>query len=63
MMLVPLVETNQAALGAFFFALFNGATVAFMFALEAVNAAQRLICACRMRSRASTLILRRFLAF
>jgi hypothetical protein len=36
----------------------------FLFALDApLNAAQHLICACRMRSRASALILRRFLAF
>jgi len=63
-MLVPLAEANQAALVAiFFFALGIGVTVAFMFALEAFNAAHRLICACRMRSRASALILRRFLVF
>jgi len=56
-------EANQAAFAVFFFALGSGATVAFMFALVAFNAAQRLICACRMRSRASALILRRLLVF
>jgi len=56
-------EANQAAFAAFVFVLGSGATVAFMFALVAFNAAQRLICACRMRSRASALILRRLLVF
>jgi hypothetical protein len=42
----------------------SGETVAFMFAFESpFNAAHRLICACRTRSRPSALILRRFLAF
>jgi hypothetical protein len=41
----------------------SGATVVFMLALDAFNAAHRLICACQMRSRPSALILRRFLAF
>jgi hypothetical protein len=57
-------ESHQAALLAFFFPLVSDATVAFMFALEVpLNAAQRLICPCRMRSRPSALILRRFLVF
>ena len=57
-------EANQAAFPAFFFAFGSGATVAFMFALEVpFNAAHRLICACRMCSRPSSLTLRRFLAF
>jgi hypothetical protein len=55
--------SNQAAFAAFFFALGSGATVAFIFALNAFNAVHRLICACRMRSHPSALILRRFLAF
>ena len=58
------LKRNQAAFAVFFFAFGSGATVAFMFALEApFNAAHRLICACRMRSRPSALILRRFLIF
>jgi hypothetical protein len=57
-------EANQAAFAAFFFAFGSGATVAFMFALEApFNAPSRLICACLMRSLASAFILRRFLVF
>jgi hypothetical protein len=57
-------EADQAAFATLFFAFGSGATVAFEFALEApFNAARRLICACRMRSRPSALILRRFLVF
>jgi len=42
--------SHQAAFAAFFFTLGSGATVAFMFALDALfKAAHRLICACRTR--------------
>jgi hypothetical protein len=54
-------KANQAAFAGFFLALGNSVTVVFMFALEAFNAPHRLICACRMRSRPSALILQRFL--
>jgi hypothetical protein len=57
-------ERNQAAFAVFVFAFGSAATVAFIFALEVpFNASHRLICAWRIRSRASALILRRFLAF
>jgi hypothetical protein len=55
---------HQAAFAAFFFPLGSCATVSFLFALDApFKAAHRLICACRMRSRPSALILLRYLAF
>jgi hypothetical protein len=55
---------HQAAFAACFFALGSCATVSFMFALDALfKVAHRLICACRMRSRPSALILLRYLAF
>jgi hypothetical protein len=55
---------HQAAFAVFLFALGSCPNVSFMFALDALfEAAHRLICACRMRSRPSALILRRFLAF
>lgn len=57
---------QAADFAAFFFALGSGATAAFRFAFGIAAffaAAQRLICACRMRSRASALSIRRFLTF
>jgi len=56
-------ERNQAAFAVFFLAFGRGATVVFMFALDVFNAAHRLFSACRIRSRASALIVRRFLVF
>jgi hypothetical protein len=56
-------KRNQADFAVFFLTFGRGATAAFMFVLDVFNAAHRLICACRIRSRTSALILRRFLAF
>jgi hypothetical protein len=57
-------ERNQTVLAVYLLTFGSRATVAFIFALEApFNVAHRLICACRMRSRPSALILWRFLDF
>jgi len=53
--------SHQAAFAAFFFTLRQWRNGSVHIRCECVNAAQRLICACRMRSRASALILWRFL--